>query len=51
MQKVGDAVSKIDICHMKSPAHNAQHGVWTLCLHRNNNKCQLPFMAQDKSES
>lgn len=36
MQKVGHAVSKINICHMKSPAHNAQHGVWTLCLDRNN---------------
>lgn len=36
MQKVGHAVSKIDISHVKSPTHNAQHGVRTLCLHSNN---------------
>lgn len=36
MQKVGHAVSKIDIRHVKSPAHNAQHGVRTLRLHSNN---------------
>lgn len=34
MQKVGHAVSKINIRHVKSPAHNAQHGVRTLRLHR-----------------
>lgn len=33
MQKDGDAVPQVDICHMKSPAHDSQHGVGTLGLH------------------
>lgn len=33
MLKDGHAVPQIDICHMKSPAHDSQHGVGTLRLH------------------
>lgn len=38
MQKVGHAVSKIDIRHVKGPTHNAQHGVRALRLHSDNIK-------------
>lgn len=46
MQKDGDAVPQVDVCHMKSPAHDSQHGVGTLGLQTRYNLTPHPGKPQ-----